>query len=72
MMLSQLSVQYRESAQLCRDRAHELEPRLGDKSMCEVDRLRLRRRILTLMTMARDAMAISRYLENYYGDDENE
>ena len=45
--------------------------RLEREELCETDRLRLRRRIYILAAMARDSIATSRYLENYYGDDKN-
>lgn len=37
-----------------------------------MDKMRLRRKISMLTNMARDAIATSRYLENYYGDEKHE
>ncbi len=71
MKLIELSAEYERSAGLCRGRIAELRQLLTDESMCEIDRLRLRRRIAVLTGMMRDALAVSRYLKNYYGDDIN-
>lgn len=71
MTLLQLSSEYRKSGELCRRRQEELSLKLEREELCETDRLRLRRRIYILGTMARDSIATSRYLENYYGDDKN-
>ncbi len=71
MNLMELSAEYSESAALCRGRIAELRSGLADESLCEIDRLRLRRRIAMLTSMMRDALAVSRYLKNYYGDDVN-
>lgn len=71
MTLMQLSSEYRKSGELCRQRQEELSRKLEREDMCEMDRLRLRRRIYILGVMARDSIATSRYLENYYGDDGN-
>ena len=69
MKISELSAEYRDSAMLCRGRIKELNLKLECEPMCEIDRMRMRRRVCILTGMMRDAMAISRYLENYYGDD---
>ncbi len=66
MNLIELSEEYNESALLCRTRIAELNVKLNEEPMCEIDRLRLRRRIAILTSMMRDALAVSRYLENYY------
>ena len=71
MTLIQLSSEYRKSGELCRQRQEELSRKLEYEDLCEMDRLRLRRRIYILGVMARDSIATSRYLENYYGDDGN-
>ena len=71
MKLIELSEEYSRSAALCRERIAELRGGLDDESMCEIDRLRLRRRIAMLTSMMRDALAVSHYLKNYYGDDIN-
>lgn len=67
MKLIELSAEYNESAQALKRRIAELSRQLNDEPMCEIDRLRLRRRIAILTSMMRDTLAVSRYLENYYG-----
>lgn len=71
MRLIELSEEYYGGAQAIRRRIAELKNSLEDETLCEIDKLRLRRRICILTGMMRDSMAISRYLKNYYGDDEN-
>ncbi len=71
MTLTQLSSEYRKSGELCRQRQEELSRRLEQEKLCKMEKLRLRRRIYILGTMARESIATSRYLENYYGDDKN-
>ena len=44
MKISELSAEYRDSAMLCRGRIKELNLKLEGEPMCEIDRLRLRRR----------------------------
>lgn len=72
MTIAELSGEYRKSGEVCRIRAQELSDRLKQEKMCEMEKLRLRRKISMLANMARDAIATSIYLENYYGDDKNE
>lgn len=72
MKLAELSAEYRSSAQLCRVRIAELRQKLADEQMCEIDRLRLRRRICILTSMMRDTLAVGGYLENYYKHSEGE
>jgi hypothetical protein len=67
MTLLEMSAEYRESGEKCRCRVRELNTILSTEAMGETERLLLRRRVSILSTMARDAIAISRYLENYYG-----
>ena len=72
MTIGELSGEYRKSGERCRGRAEELGEKLKKEKMCEMDKLRLRRKIHMLSNMARDAIATSNYLENYYGDEKNE
>lgn len=72
MTLTQLSREYMQSAQPIRLRLHELNEQLRTQHMCEMERMRINRRICVLTTMLRDTVATARYLENYYGRDENE
>lgn len=67
MTLKELSVQYGESAEICRRRFRELQEKLANDVMSETEKLILRRRICLVESMARDAAATSRYLNNYYG-----
>lgn len=67
MTLKELSGQYRQSSQLCRQRLLEIRTRINDERLCEMDRLLLRRRCTILESMMRETAAISKYLENYYG-----
>ena len=71
MNLKELAMQYRSNGEACRIRAEQLTQLLKTEKLGEMERMRLRRRICILNTMARDAIATSKYLENYYGDDEN-
>ena len=72
MTIAELSGEYRKSGEVCRIRSEELETRLKREKMCEMDKMRLRRKISMLTNMARDAIATSQYLENYYGDEKHE
>ncbi len=67
MTLIQLSEEYRRSGELCKARLGEIRYSLEHDRMCEMDRMRLRRKADMLETMMRDTMSLSRYLENYYG-----
>ena len=51
MKISELSAEYRDSAMLCRGRIKELNLKLECEPMCEIDRLRLRRRIAILTSI---------------------
>ena len=66
MTLQELSREYRDSAQLCKQRAAELAAQLDDPGLSETQRLLLRRRICILTAMARDTMGVSSYLHTYY------
>lgn len=76
MRIEELAVQYRESSEKCRRRQMELKSIMLTALMSETERLLLRRRIYMLGSMAREAMATSNYLKNYYGkrggEDESE
>ncbi|MGI6028236.1 MAG: hypothetical protein ACOX81_02340 [Candidatus Heteroscillospira sp.] len=65
-----LACEYRESGELCRSRAAELERglrhRLKEHRISALDTMRLRRRIGALRSMARDCAATAAYLEHYY------
>ena len=67
MTLLEMASEYRESGEKCRQRVKELNTILSTEVMGETERLLLRRRVSILSTMARDAIGISRYLDNYYG-----
>lgn len=67
MTLTELSAQYRESGEKCRRRVEELRLILETEPMSETERLILRRRIYIIAGMARQTIATSNYLKNYYG-----
>ncbi len=69
MTLKELSLEYRESGLVCKARADKLKPLLRAPELCEMERLRLRRRIYILEAMGKEAMATANYLKNYYGDE---
>ena len=66
MDLKTMAREYAAGGQACRKRAEELRHRLKQEENPEMEKLRLRRRIQILTTMARDSVATSRYLERYY------
>lgn len=72
MTLTEMSAEYRQSGELLRARLAELNTKLENGKMCEMERLRLRRKTSMLEGMLRDTVAISNYLENYYGGRINE
>ena len=72
MTLSEMAVEYRKSAELLRTGLKKLKLQLETENLCEMDRLRLRRRILRLEAMLRDTAATAYYLENYYGGKSDE
>lgn len=61
-----MAAEYRVSGEKCRDRVRELREKVKTHDMTESEKLLLRRRITMLSAMARDAVAISKYLESYY------
>ena len=67
MNLSELGVQYQESAAACRKRAAQLREILKNGQLSEMETLLMRRRINMLLEMAGDAAAVGKYLKNYYG-----
>ena len=68
MDLLSLSVQYREGGEQIRGRVRQLKEEVH-KPMSETDRLALRRRIVILSSMAREAIATSNYLRHYYSEE---
>lgn len=71
MKIKELAKEYRKNGEACRIRAEQLTQVLKTEKLGEMEKMRLRRRICILMAMARDAISTSKYLENYYGDDDN-
>ena len=67
MTLNELSAQYRAGGESCRVKVKELEKELAERSMSETERYKLRRKLYIAGTMMREQIAMSRYLENYYG-----
>lgn len=72
MTLQELALEYRQSGQALRERVRELEPLLSKPELSETQRLELRRRVSILRSMARDTVATARYLQDYYGKEEQE
>ena len=70
MLLKELANEYRESAAMMTQRMDEIKCAVADKNICEMERLRLRRRLDVLRTMYYDTLKTARYLESYYGDGE--
>lgn len=66
MDLKTMALEYAAGGQACRKRAEELRQCLNQEALGEMEKLRLRRRVQILVTMARDSIATSRYLEHYY------
>lgn len=67
MTLNELSAQYRRGGEECRMKVRQMEDELANKPMSETERYKLRRRLYIASTMMREQIAMSRYLENYYG-----
>lgn len=66
MNLQELSKEYRQSGEVCYDRVKELKKKLSNCTESETVKLQLRREITILTSMARDCVATSNYLANYY------
>ncbi len=66
MRLEQLAGQYRITASVFRERIKILTARLKTEDLCEMDKLRLRARISTLMSIYRDLGETAVVLERYY------
>lgn len=70
MGLEKLASEYRQSGELCRDRAKEIDSELKRKilvkSIHATEIMRQRQRINALKTMARECFATASYLKNYY------
>ena len=69
MLLKELAKEYRESAYGMVERINELKEKCLSDDICEMERMRLRRRLDTLRTMYYDTLKTAKYLENYYGED---
>ena len=66
MTMTELAVQYRESAELLAGRILELRSELKEGGLCEMEKYRLRGRIGMLTNMCRQTRATARMLEHYY------
>ena len=66
MTLRELAAQYRQSASMLYGRIKELRERLQKEDMCEMDKLRMRGRIIELQRMYHDDCVTAFYLEKYY------
>ncbi len=70
MSLYALGEEYQAAARALRERIRELRESTDESVLTETERVLLRRRLSTLITMARDASATGRYLKNYYGKED--
>ncbi len=66
MLLKELANEYRESAAMLTERMNELKEQIADKNICEMERMRLRRRVDMLRTMYYDTVKLAKYMEGYY------
>jgi len=67
MTIHEMALSYLESSRSCRARLRSLRVQLlQDSSLCENDRLLLRRRLRLLQAMADETHAVGLYLQNYY------
>ena len=48
------------------ERIKELTEQIADKNICEMERMRLRRRVDVLKTMYYDTLKAAKYMEGYY------
>ncbi|MCI9467675.1 MAG: hypothetical protein HFG45_00025 [Oscillospiraceae bacterium] len=69
MTLQELSKEYRQSGEMVRRRVRTLETCLSVPGMTETQRIELQRRLCLLRVMARDTIAMSRYLAQYYNEE---
>ena len=66
MEMLELAKEYRESAAMLKWRIGELKESLGKDKMCEMEKLRLRRRIDILLNMYHDTNETAMVMERYY------
>ena len=66
MKMSELAVQYRESAAVIRDRVNLLRKLMHCDNLSEMEKYRLRVRIDTLNTIMRETNEAAAYMEHYY------
>jgi len=70
MTLHALGEEYQAAARALRERIREIEDGVDESVLTETERVLLRRRLSTLISMARDASATGKYLRNYYGKED--
>lgn len=68
MLLKELAKEYRESAVMIIDRINEIKKQNDISEICEMDKLRLRRRLDFLQNMYYDTVKTAKYLESYYDE----
>lgn len=66
MLLKELAKEYRESAYALKERIDKLNEKSKSDEICEMERLRVRRRKEQLSTMYYDTLQTAKYLEEYY------
>ena len=69
MTLKELSVEYRKSGELIKERILSIVHEMSIMPLSESERIINSRRLTILTAMARDAIEISTKLSNYYGRD---
>ena len=70
MLLKELAKEYRESAALMTERIEEINSKCLSDDICEMERLRLRRRLEILRTIYYDTLKTAKYLDSYYGKED--
>ncbi|MBQ8830267.1 MAG: hypothetical protein IJ017_01565 [Oscillospiraceae bacterium] len=70
MLLKDLANEYRESAAMLTERIKKLTEQIADKNICEMEKMRLRRRADILRTMYYETLKTAKYLEGYYAGED--
>lgn len=66
MTLLEMSVEYRKSGEICRNRIREVSCELDNSQISAAERLIQKRRLTVLHAMMRDSLETAKKLENYY------
>ena len=68
MIFKELANEYRESAAMLTARIKELSEASTAENISEMERMRIRRRLIALKTMYYETLKTAKYLEGYYGE----